>query len=151
MTKKEHEPHRQVPPVGRPATGQSAPSCVIATGHLNGTVRVGVVGEIDIAVHDRLRAALAAALCAGPAEVVVDLATTTFLDAGGISVLLHAQHEARRAGRHLRITNPQHPTVRQVLDITGTLGVLAEPGNAPDDEADDLEPLDEDEEHDRAR
>jgi anti-anti-sigma factor len=81
---------------------------VIATGHLNGTVRVAVVGEIDIAVHDRLRAALAAALCAGPAEVVVDLAATTFLDAGGISVLLHAQHDARRAGRHLRITNPQH-------------------------------------------
>jgi anti-anti-sigma regulatory factor len=135
MTKKEPKPRRQGPPVGRPATGQSAPSCVIATSHLNGTVRVAVVGEIDIAVHDRLR----------------DLATTTFLDAGGISIFLHAQHEARRAGRHLRITNPQHPTVRQVLDITATLGVLTEPGNAPDDEADDLEPLDEDEEHDRAR
>jgi anti-anti-sigma factor len=132
MTKKEPEPRRQVPPAGRPDTGQSAPSCVIATSHRNGTVRVAVLGEIDIAVHDRLRAALAAALaaasCAGPTELVVDLAATTFLDAGGISVLLHAQHEARRAGRHLRITNPQHPTVRQALDITGTLGVLTEPG-----------------------
>jgi hypothetical protein len=64
MTKKEPKPRRQVPPAGRPATGQSAPSRVIATGHLNGTVRVAVVGEIDIAVHDRLRAALADALCA---------------------------------------------------------------------------------------
>jgi anti-anti-sigma factor len=105
---------------------------VIATGHLNGTIRVAVVGEIDIAVHDRLRAALAAALCGGPAELVVDLAATTFLDAGGISVLLHAQHEARRAGRHLRITNPQHPTVRQVLDITETFGVLTEPSGHND-------------------
>ena len=100
---------------------------MIATGHLNNTVRVAVVGEIDIAVHDQLRDALAAALRASPtAELVVDLAATTFQDAGSIAVLLHAQHQARRAGRHLRITNPQHPTVRQVLDITGTLRVLTE-------------------------
>jgi anti-anti-sigma factor len=127
MTTKVPEPRRQVPPASRPDTGKSAPSCVIATGHLNGAVRIAVVGEIDIAVHERLRAALAAALCAGPAELVVDLAATTLLDAGGIGVLLHAQHQARRRARHLRITNPQHPTVRRVLDITGTLCVLTEP------------------------
>jgi anti-anti-sigma factor len=122
MAKKEHERRRQVPPASRPDTGQSAAQCVIATGHLDGTVRVAVVGEIDIAVHDRLRA-LADALSAGPAAA-------TFLDVGGIGVLLRAWHEARRAGRRLRIANPQHRTVRRVLDITGALHVLTEPGEA---------------------
>jgi anti-anti-sigma factor len=127
MTKNVLEPRRQVPPADGPDNSEPAPPCVITTGHLNNTVRVAVVGEIDIAVHDQLRDALIDALHTGPAELVVDLAATTFLDAGGITVLLHARHEARRAGRHLRITNAQHPTVRQVLDITATLGVLTEP------------------------
>jgi anti-anti-sigma factor len=79
-------------------------------------------------VHDQLRDALTVALRASPtAELVVDLAATTFLEARGVGVLVHAQHQARRAGRHLRITNPQHPTVRRVLDLTGTLRVLTEP------------------------
>lgn len=127
MTTREPEPRRQPSPADRPDTAHSAPPRVIATGRLNGTVRVAVVGDIDIAVHDQLRDALTAALCPGPAELVVDLTATRFLDAGAIAVLVQAQHEARRAGRHLRITNPQHPTVRQVLDITGTLHVLTEP------------------------
>jgi anti-anti-sigma factor len=131
MTKKEPAPRRRGTPTDGRDAGQSAPPCAIATGHLNGTVRVAVVGEIDIVVRDQLRDALAAALCARPAvELVVDLAATTFLDAGGIGVLVRAQHEARRAGRLLRITNPQHPTVRRVLDVTGTLRVLTEPGKA---------------------
>lgn len=79
-------------------------------------------------MHDQLRDALTVALRASPtAELVVDLAATTFLEARGVGVLVHAQHQARRAGRHLRITNPQHPTVRRVLDLTGTLRVLTEP------------------------
>ena len=120
------EPHRPTAPTG-PGTGEPPRGCMIATWHLNGTVRVAIDGEIDLAVHERLRDVLTTALDARPAvELVVDLTATTFLDASGIGILLQAQHEARRTGRRLRITNPQHPAVRQVLQITGTLQQLAD-------------------------
>jgi anti-anti-sigma factor len=97
-----------------------------------GTVRVAVIGEIDLSTADLLRARLFNVLSAlHPDRVEVDLAGVTFMDCGGLSALIVAGKVAARTGCQLRITNPQ-PIVRRVLDLTGLLGVLtAGSGEAP--------------------
>jgi anti-anti-sigma factor len=89
-----------------------------------GTVRVAVAGEIDLSTADVLRAELLRALSARlPHRMEVDLAGVTFMDCGGLTVLVVAGKAAARTGCRLQITNPQ-PIVRRVLDLTGLLGVL---------------------------
>ena len=89
-----------------------------------GTAVVAVVGEIDLSSCDVLRVRLLNVLSAlRPHRIEVDLARVTFLDCGGITVLVVAGNLAARTGCELRITNPQH-IVRRVLEVTGLLGVL---------------------------
>jgi anti-anti-sigma factor len=89
-----------------------------------GTVRVAAVGEIDLSSADVLRDGLLNVLFARqPHRIEVDLAGVTFLDCGGLAVLVVLGQAAARNGCRLRITNPQ-PFVRRVLDLTGLLDVL---------------------------
>ena len=88
------------------------------------TVRVAVVGEIDLSNSDVLRVRLLNVLSAlHPDRIEVDLAGVTFLGCSGLTVLVALGHAAARTGCRLWITNPQ-PIVRRVLDLTGLLGVL---------------------------
>lgn len=100
-----------------------------------GTVQVAVVGEIDLSTCDVLRVRLRNVLSAlHPHRIEVDLAGVTFLDCGGLTVLVVLGQAAARTGCRLRITNPQ-PIVRRVLDLTGLLGVLTagfDPEPVPD-------------------
>ena len=90
----------------------------------SGTVRIAVVGEIDLSTSDVLRAGLLEVLSARrPDRIEVDLAGVTFLGCGGVTVLVVVGNAAARIGCQLRITNPR-PIVRRVLDLTGLLGVL---------------------------
>ena len=89
-----------------------------------GTVRVAVAGEIDLSTSDVLHAGLLAVLSSQvPERIDIDLAKVTFMDCGGLTVLLAVGKAAARTGCQLRITNPQ-PIVRRVLDLTGLLDVL---------------------------
>ena len=89
-----------------------------------GTVRVAVVGEIDISNSDLLRVRLLNVLSAlHPYRIEVDLAGVTFLDCRGVTVLVALSQAAARTGCRLWITNPQ-PIVRRVLDLTGLLDAL---------------------------
>jgi anti-anti-sigma factor len=89
-----------------------------------GTVRVAVVGEIDLSTVDVLHAGLLGVLSAQlPHRIEVDLARVTFMDCGALTVLVVVGTAAARTGCQLRITNPQ-PIVRRVLDLTGLLDVL---------------------------
>ena len=89
-----------------------------------GTARLAVVGEIDLSTTDMLRARLLNVFTAlHPHRIEVDLAGVTFMDRGGLTVLIVAGDIAARSGCQLRITNPQ-PLVRRILDLTGLLGVL---------------------------
>jgi hypothetical protein len=71
------------------------------------TARVTVIGEFDMATASAL-------------------AGVTFLDCTGISAIVAVGKSAVRAGRGMRISNPQ-PVVRRVLDVTGLLGVFTAP------------------------
>jgi anti-anti-sigma factor len=87
------------------------------------TVRVAVVGEIDLSNSDVLRVRLLNVLSAlHPDRIEVDLAGVTFLGCSGLTVLVALGQAAARTGCRLWITNPQ-PIVRRVLDLTGLLGV----------------------------
>jgi anti-anti-sigma factor len=85
--------------------------------------RMVVVGEVDLATAHLLRDRVLDLLREQtPAVVDVDLAGVTFLDCTGISALV-AVRAALRAGGRMRVSHPQ-PIVRQVLDMTGLLGIF---------------------------
>ena len=89
-----------------------------------GIVRVAAVGEIDLSnshvLHVRLLNVLSTLR---PHRIEVDLAGVTFLDCGGLAVLVVVGQAADRAGCCVRVTNPQ-PLVRRLLKLTGLLDAL---------------------------
>lgn len=91
-------------------------------------VRVYLAGEIDLATAPQLRFALSdvVAATAPPAEINVDLAGVTFLDATGVGLLVRAREVARRAGVGLSVHNPRGIVMR-VLDVLGLTGELRVP------------------------
>jgi anti-anti-sigma factor len=92
------------------------------------TVRVLVAGEIDMATADDLQRAMITAVEDGSVtEVVVDFADVTFCDSSGIAALDRAYAAAARRGVVFRLVDIQDP-VRRVLEITGMLEALTEPG-----------------------
>lgn len=51
-------------------------------------ILVRVAGEVDIATHHLLRTAITAGLARQPSHLLVDLATVTFCDVGGMALLV---------------------------------------------------------------
>jgi anti-sigma B factor antagonist len=96
----------------------------------SGSVRVRVVGEIDMATAPRLRDYLLGVIAAAAAgtEIRVDLADVTFIDASGVGVLVGAERAANRAGVGFCAERPQGVVLRifQVLNLSDVL--LAVPG-----------------------
>jgi anti-anti-sigma factor len=86
---------------------------------------VRVSGEIDIATAPALAEALRARLeAAGPgAELIVDLAAVTFIDARGLATLLEAAETARSRGIVLRTTG-RPSCLRRIIAVTGDGGAL---------------------------
>jgi anti-sigma B factor antagonist len=96
------------------------------------TIRVAVVGELDLATATVLRDRLLDLLFGqDPAAVLeVDLAGTTFMDCTGLSALIVARNAAVQTGRRMRVCHPQ-PIVHRVLAVTGLLDLLAAPFVVP--------------------
>jgi anti-anti-sigma factor len=93
----------------------------------DGVTRVTVLGEFD---RD-LATGFASAAGRGDGAVVVDLAQVTFLDSGGISVLINAVRALAVEGRTLRVMNAA-PLAGQVLEISGLedlLGIETDPAH----------------------
>jgi anti-sigma B factor antagonist len=87
-----------------------------------GVIRVAVSGEIDMAAHAVLASAVTEAAQTA-SEAIVDLGAVTFLDSGGIGALMAGYRTALDSGSVYRVANASG-LVRQVLEVTGTLGVL---------------------------
>lgn len=82
-----------------------------------GCERVTAVGEIDLATGWRLTDALREAQ-ARAQSVVLDLSGATFIDAGGVRILLAAAARARAASGTFAIAHPTWP-VERVLQLVG--------------------------------
>ncbi len=87
-----------------------------------GYERVSAVGEIDLATGARLTDALQGAQ-ARAQSVVLDLSAATFIDAGGVRILLAADTHARAASGAFSIADPTSP-VERVLQLAGADRVL---------------------------
>ena len=91
----------------------------------DGTLRLVLVGEIDVAAHDELHQAIMAAVDSGVREVVIDLHGVTFFDSGAVGVLVAGHSAARRAGCPYRLVEPPE-LVRRVLETNGILHLLTD-------------------------
>jgi anti-sigma B factor antagonist len=91
----------------------------------DGETRLVLVGEIDLAAHDALLAEILQVVNGSAIELVVDLDAVTFVDSGGVGVLVKGFHSASEAGCGYKVVNPQG-IVRQVLEITGVLPALTD-------------------------
>ena len=97
-------------------------------------IRVAVLGEVDIETAPRLRQALTAALSSGQ-PVLVDLGAVTFMDSGGLAVLIAAHRTAAAAGQAFRLRAVPAQILR-LFRITGLDAVLDVVPPTEDDPAD---------------
>ncbi|HWH09724.1 MAG TPA: STAS domain-containing protein [Solirubrobacteraceae bacterium] len=83
---------------------------------------VSVAGELDIATADEFTASLRDALAGGP--VTLDLAELSFVDSSGLRALDGLLEEIDREGWTLGIRPDVGRGVRQLLELTGMIGLL---------------------------
>ena len=69
-------------------------------------VRVTLTGEIDTESVSILDTLLDEALAAGTGLVTVDLSGVSFMDARGLTALVHAASQLSGTGRHLAVLAP---------------------------------------------
>lgn len=77
---------------------------VVQSGGDDASVRVVLVGELDVATASQLRTQLDEAIGRGHGEVHVDLAGLQFCGAAGVSELLRARRSLAALGRRLVLT-----------------------------------------------
>jgi anti-anti-sigma factor len=94
----------------------------------DGTVRLILRGELDLAGQAELHAALQAEQRSGVVVVVLD--QLDYLDSAGIGELVDSCDRARADGRRFAVT-PGSGNVRRVLWISGVLSRLCDPGTDP--------------------
>jgi anti-anti-sigma factor len=87
----------------------------------NGSLRIVVRGELDLASSERLEAALVEA---SERSILVDLRGLTFMDSTGVRTLLQATADAGREGRELRFLVPVDGDARVTLIETGIDALL---------------------------
>ena len=87
-------------------------------------VIVAVTGEIDMLTGPQLRTALTGAMDVyRPRSLIVDMAGVPFLDAAGMTALIHAYHQADRLGVDLGLINAQRLVFRS-LQVAGLVQLL---------------------------
>jgi anti-sigma B factor antagonist len=92
----------------------------------NGTVRLELAGEFDLASADELRQALRQAIETDKtAQIYIDLARTTFIDSQTVAALVWGHDAACKAGSRLTVLHP-HGLVHKVLEVTGVLEHLVD-------------------------
>jgi len=80
-------------------------------------VVVAPIGEIDLNCASDLRHELFGAVADGADSVVVDMATTTFIDSMTLGILLGAARRLQQRGGELRIACVD-PNIRRIFEIT---------------------------------
>jgi anti-sigma B factor antagonist len=109
------EPSRRVEPVPLGLTTHADP---------DGTVRLAVVGEIDMATVDPLTDAIISIVRGqSPRRLLVDFAQVGFLDSCGVSALVAAWHLAGTSQVDFAVINCR-PNVLRVLELTGMAKAL---------------------------
>ncbi|HEX3976786.1 MAG TPA: STAS domain-containing protein [Solirubrobacteraceae bacterium] len=106
------------PPAAGP-TGQELPGTEFWLDEQSddgGRIRLGLVGELDVAGAEHLRERLGA-LAGRDAPVLLDLRRLQFIDSSGLGELVRAVTDARRDSRTLEIDATLTPQVRQIIEL----------------------------------
>ncbi len=95
----------------------------ISSALVDGTVRVSLQGELDLASTRQVEEHFAAIDEQAPLRVVVDLSGLAFIDSSGLRMLLLADARAREHGYELVLRAAEEP-VQRVFEMTGALDVF---------------------------
>jgi anti-sigma B factor antagonist len=96
-----------------------------------GAIRLSVQGQLDLAAVSVFDEALTQAARAG-GLVEIDLGRVDFIDGSGLSMLMDAEHRARRESHRLTIVAASQ-YVRRLIDITDTADRVSPLPPGPDD------------------
>jgi len=88
---------------------------------VEGAHLVTAEGELDLAAAPRLATVLSMAVASPEPAVVLDLASTTFIDSTALGAIMAASNEAETAGKRLLVAVADGP-VRRLLEITNLTG-----------------------------
>ena len=89
----------------------------VAVEHLDGTVVVCPVGELDLATAPELERVLNG-LSGDASALLLDLSGLTFVDCAGLGPIREKVREAALLGRQVRMSGAR-PLVQRVLELTG--------------------------------
>jgi anti-anti-sigma factor len=84
---------------------------------------VAPVGEIDRSTVGSLEIELKAAERSDARRIVLDLSGVTFLDSGGLKLLIHAQDRSRADSNRLRLVRGPR-RVQRVFELTDTEALM---------------------------
>lgn len=93
----------------------------------DGSVRLGVAGEIDLDTRDQFDAALSEAVAVAGDSVVVDLSEVAFMGSEGVNSLVRVRQQAHRHAVDVTVVAAT-PCVRLVLSVMGVSDLLADGG-----------------------
>ena len=102
--------------------GDHRPHFALDVAEDDGLTTVAASGELDLASADAFTTAIADSLATGP--VLVDLSALTFMDSAGVRALNTALREASQRESELRVRAGMHPSVVQILEMTGMMSLL---------------------------
>lgn len=89
----------------------------------DGTLRLMLMGELDVAVVDQLSTRLRE-LRKGGYPVRLDLSSLDFIDSSGIQKILREISDARRDGWQLEVDGPMTDQVARTVDLVGARAFL---------------------------
>jgi anti-sigma B factor antagonist len=96
----------------------------------DGTLRLALIGELDVAVAGGLQDRLRQYADAGQ-DVRLDLSGLDFIDSSGVQAVVLALRDARRCGRGLLEVDPRlSASTRRIIEIMGVERQLW-PGDEP--------------------
>jgi anti-sigma B factor antagonist len=84
----------------------------------DGAVRLALIGELDIAVADRVEERLRQHGDDG-GLLRVDLSELEFIDSSGVRAIVLGLRQARQAGHALEVDRQVSPAVRRMIEIMG--------------------------------
>ena len=103
----------------RPPQGAPPPFRIDREDAPDGVALLVLEGEIDLATTGRFREAVEGVLAEDVRSVVLDVVGVEFMDSTMLRELLRAHRDFADGGARMVVAGP-HPTVRRLLELTGT-------------------------------
>ncbi|GGU06331.1 STAS domain-containing protein [Streptomyces violascens] len=98
----------------------------LRTRTVGGTTIIELHGELDMLAHHELGPRIHALVCRADTDVILDLRAVTFLDAGGIRLLLAVREHVTHRGGVLRLIRgtPRISHILRIVRLDDTFTVL---------------------------